>query len=339
MVETIVIFISFLCSMSKERMVDYIKDLVSVVIPTYKRSDMLERAIRSVLNQTYENIEVLVVSDNEPDDIYTEAAKKLIDRIGDSRLKLVTQEKHINGAAARNAGIRASCGEYVAFLDDDDWWEVRKVELQVALIKTLGDDYGGVTCKNKHYCDGELIAALPPIDDSADLCKSIMLRIADLSTDAILLRRQCLDETGYFDETLKRHQEVQLMSFFTRKYKVKLLDMYLVCVDSTKNENQPSPERMEMIKKDFLKAVEPVLLTYAPNVRRNVYTMHQFEIGLLYLRNGNLVRGLIKCMKVLTGFRTLKYAGQYIKKKLITRKNVNERVDADEYNKLIKECS
>ena len=98
-------------------MAEYVQGLVSVIIPTYRRSDMLDRAIKSVLNQTYDNIELLLVNDNIPNDEYSQA---LLDRVKiyetDDRFRLILQEKHINGAAARNAGIKEAKGEYIAFL-------------------------------------------------------------------------------------------------------------------------------------------------------------------------------------------------------------------------------
>ena len=90
-----------------EHRMDYIEDLISVVMPTYKRSEKLSRAIESVLEQSYRNIELLLVNDNEPDDEYTKELKRqLIKYEKDPRFHLVIQEKHINGAAARNVGIK-----------------------------------------------------------------------------------------------------------------------------------------------------------------------------------------------------------------------------------------
>ena len=88
--------------------------LVSIIIPTYKRATMLQRAIASTLEQTYQNIEVLVISDNEPEDEFTANARKIVDSFADIRVRLITQEKHINGAVARNVGIKASKGEYIS---------------------------------------------------------------------------------------------------------------------------------------------------------------------------------------------------------------------------------
>ena len=125
--------------------------LVSIIIPTYKRATMLHRAIASVLEQTYSNIEVLVVSDNEPDDEFTAQARMTVESFNDYRVRLITQEKHINGAVARNVGIKASKGEFISFLDDDDYYEKDKIEKQVALLSSLDDSWGGVCCRYTKY--------------------------------------------------------------------------------------------------------------------------------------------------------------------------------------------
>jgi|GEM_PF-595666 len=312
----------------------YTKDLVSVVMPTYKRSDMLGRAIKSVLSQSYRNLELLVVSDNEPDDEFTNEALILVNSFHDNRVRVVKQEHHTNGAVARNVGIREAKGEFIAFLDDDDWWESRKVELQVDLLKSLDESYGAVTCKNKHYCDDKIVTALPAINDG-NVCKELLLRLVDLSTDAILLRRDYLDKTGYFDENLKRHQEVQLMAFFTQKFKVKLLNMYLVCVDSSQNENQPSPEKMEVIKKDFLYSIEPVLSTFSDTEIKHIKIMHQFELGLLYVRKRKLKIGLKKCFSIVRSPYTVGYAIRYLWKKVGSKGFVKQRISNDAYTRML----
>ena len=111
--------------------------LISCVIPSYKRADTLRRAINSVLAQTYCNMEVLVVDDNIAGDEYSKTLHEIIDEYkNDSRVRLVTQPMHINGAEARNAGIRAAQGEFIAFLDDDDEWLPTKLEKQMEILKT-----------------------------------------------------------------------------------------------------------------------------------------------------------------------------------------------------------
>ena len=111
---------------------EYAKGLVSVIIPTYRRSKMLERAIESVLGQTYTNLEILLVNDNNPNDEFTvEIQERIKKYASDSRLQFIIQDRHVNGAVARNVGIKIAKGEYVAFLDDDDWWEKDKINKKI----------------------------------------------------------------------------------------------------------------------------------------------------------------------------------------------------------------
>ena len=120
-----------------------VKGKVSVIIPTYKGSDNIERAVKSVLNQTYQPTEVIVVDDNG---IGTEAqteTEKIIEQFkGLDNFKYIPHDMNKNGAAARNTGISASSGEYLCFLDDDDEYLPHKVESQVSEFEKLDETYG-----------------------------------------------------------------------------------------------------------------------------------------------------------------------------------------------------
>jgi glycosyltransferase involved in cell wall biosynthesis len=113
--------------------------LVSVVIPTYNRPELLQRAVRSVLSQTYDNIELIVVDD---------ASNIRIDPESEFNTDLVTAfeyiylEKNHGGAGARNIGLNKAGGKYIAFLDDDDEWFSEKVEQQVGMLEAVSDDVG-----------------------------------------------------------------------------------------------------------------------------------------------------------------------------------------------------
>ncbi len=263
----------------------YIQGLVSVVIPTYKRADKLKRAIDSVIGQTYPDLEILVVNDNEADDEYTERLKKIFADITDSRVRLVMQEKHINGAAARNAGIKASKGEYIAFLDDDDVWAKRKIERQVDTLSSLDESYGAVSTLFRSFLDHKVISRSLPYRDGC-IWEDILLRNVDVTTCSILIRRRALDETGYFDESLSRHQEVQLLSYLAHRYKIYLLKEYLLYVDAW-GENNPDSRKMLKCKKDFLRSVKPLMEELPPRRRRRIVTMHQFETAYVFWKEKN----------------------------------------------------
>lgn len=103
---------------------------VSVIITTFNRSNYLEEALRSVLNQTYSDFEIIIVDDGSTDN-----TREVVRRFNDSRIKYIFQENKGVGAA-RNTGVRASKGRFIAFLDADDLWLPEKLELQVQSLKT-----------------------------------------------------------------------------------------------------------------------------------------------------------------------------------------------------------
>lgn len=116
---------------------------VSVILPTYNRSKTLDRAIRSVLSQTYKDFELIVVDDGSTDN--TEALIKNIILL-DKRVKYLKLQTNSDVCKARNTGILASSGKYIAFQDSDDEWLPEKLMKQVEIIKTQPEDVGMVYC-------------------------------------------------------------------------------------------------------------------------------------------------------------------------------------------------
>ncbi len=115
-------------------------DLVSVVIPTYSRNETLRRAIESVLNQTHKNVEILVVDDNPADSEWRKSSEKLMKQYeNESKVRYIKNLQNMGGAGARNEGIKASNGDYIAFLDDDDEYMPEKIEKQLTMFKNSGN--------------------------------------------------------------------------------------------------------------------------------------------------------------------------------------------------------
>lgn len=109
---------------------------VSVIIPTYKRSRFLRRAIESVLLQDYPSIEVVVVDDNEPDSVFRLETERLMSLYAnDNRVLYIKNSRNLGGALARNEGIRAATGDYITFLDDDDIYLPQKVSVQISFME------------------------------------------------------------------------------------------------------------------------------------------------------------------------------------------------------------
>lgn len=294
----------------------YIPGLVSVVMPTYKRSEKLIRAVDSVLVQTYSQIELLLVNDNNPEDEYTQV---LIERTqkykDDSRFMLVNQEKHINGAVARNVGIRKARGEYIAFLDDDDWWYPEKIEKQVKVLSSLSSEWGGVSCMIERYNNDQLISRQPSYP-SGYVYKDILMLKSDFETGSLLLRHEALDDAGYFDENLLRHQDLQLLVNFTYKYKLMMVEEYLHCRDISDAQNRPNVEKIINAKKALYQSVSPVIETLSKTEKRQMYLLNNAEVGYVQLKNKDYVHGLANLLGLITSPRAFYYEIMKVKHKI-----------------------
>lgn len=287
-------------SFEEMKMGDYIRGLVSVVIPTYKRADKLFRAIDSVLSQSYSNLELLLVNDNNPDDEFTVELKKGIQKyIDDSRFHYIEQPMHINGAVARNVGIRNGKGEYIAFLDDDDWWEKDKIEVQVRELSQLSNEWGGVSCRIRRYKGDKLIEEQPMYKDGY-VYKDVLMLLSDFETGSLLLRHDCLDDTGYFDESLLRHQDLQLLVCFSFKYKLKQIDAFLHCRDVGDTTNRPNVDKIISAKKAFFQSIQPIFVSLSNCEKRQVRLLHKAEIGYVRIKNKDYFRGAVDLLALIT---------------------------------------
>jgi len=110
------------------------KPTVSVVMPVYNVRPYIEEAISSVLGQTFEDFELLIIDDESPDD----SIKFVESRFSDARIKIIPQ-KNRGLAGARNTGIRNAVGNFIAFLDSDDFWQTNKLEKHVKLMESSAD--------------------------------------------------------------------------------------------------------------------------------------------------------------------------------------------------------
>ena len=113
--------------------------LVSVIIPTRNRARFLAGAVKSVLEQSYNDFEIIVVDDCSSDD-----TTALMESFRGSGIRYFRHDRRLGGASARNTGIHQSTGEYIAFLDDDDEWYPEKLGRQMSTILASPPDVGGV---------------------------------------------------------------------------------------------------------------------------------------------------------------------------------------------------
>lgn len=262
------------------------KTLVSCVIPSYKRTNTLKRAIDSVLVQTYSNMEVLVVDDNIAGDEFSIALHEIIDGYkDDKRVILVTQPKHINGAEARNVGIRAAHGEWIAFLDDDDEWLPTKIEKQMDALQATPECMGA-SCYYDEFVSCKLVHSCPPYT-TENLNMKVFCRQVAIYTPTLLLRKDKLLEFGAFDNSLFRHQDLQLLVEFTFRNKMVVVPEVLVNVYGDSLINRPSLEKFVEVKKKYFESVKNVFSTYSESDQGLIKAAHYYEVVFCALKVKN----------------------------------------------------
>lgn len=179
--------------------------LVSAIITTHNRKGLLRRAIESVLSQSYTNIECIVVDDSSNDGTALVCEEYPIQYI------YIPPSESRGGNYARNKGIKAAKGEYVAFLDDDDYWLPSKIEKQVELIEEKDCElvYCGTRLEIIESNEVLYQDVLPLKSRSGDMRKKILFTICTTTTN-ILVSRKALFDIGLFDEKLGFWQEYEL---------------------------------------------------------------------------------------------------------------------------------
>jgi glycosyltransferase involved in cell wall biosynthesis len=190
---------------------------VSVVLPTYNRALTIERAIESVLNQTFADLEILVVDDGSTDDTHLVLSKYA----GRSNVTLVSTP-HRGCSAARNMGIKMSRGRYVAFQDSDDEWVPEKLATAMAFLDGTAPETG------VFYSDMMLI--LPDgrsaVLKSPEVERGVLVdertldyQVLFIGIQSAVIKRQCFDEAGCFDEALPRLIDLELLIRLSDKFR------------------------------------------------------------------------------------------------------------------------
>lgn len=181
---------------------------VSCVIITHNRVDMLKRAVNSVMNQTYKNIEIFVVDDASSDGTEN-YGKELINK-GINYIRIDAKDSK-GGNYARNIGINESTGEYVAFLDDDDYWLPEKIEKQVIYAeehRDVGMIYSGLAYEYDNKCLN--YKSLPNPEYQGDLIEKELFISPFASTITLFVKRDILQKIGGFDVNMRYWQEYEL---------------------------------------------------------------------------------------------------------------------------------
>jgi glycosyltransferase involved in cell wall biosynthesis len=217
------------------------KPAVSVVIPTYNRAPLLSRALQSVATQKFSKYEVIVADDGSSDD-----TRKVIENwqpVLGERLRPLWLE-HRGVAATRNAGLSASRGEVVAFLDSDDEWLPEHLETG---FKQFQDNLGLGMVFTDHfiYSDERIRTKVPVSDSQRSLVRNLIIRNAVLLTSVVFLNRKVFEELGGFNESLHGTEDWEYWVRIAVKYPVRQITEATVIIHQHPNNHSANPSKAE----------------------------------------------------------------------------------------------
>ena len=255
---------------------------VSVVIPCYNRAPLIPRAVSSVLAQNYGNVEILLVDDGSADD--TEAvARQLIE--GDRRIRYLSHERNRGEAAARNTGIKAARGEFVAFLDSDDEWLPGKLAATAGALATAPPSVGGVASRHLLIEDNGAETVVRDWTEAAPItCINLLTKGCGLSMgNTLVVRRSVFAEVGYCDESLPLFVDLDWLCRLTDKYRVMMLPDVLAKYYKAQMRRG---EFVESSVEKFEAKNRALLASYSLKDRLRIKSRFYNYISLAYAVNG-----------------------------------------------------
>jgi glycosyltransferase involved in cell wall biosynthesis len=191
------------------------KPLVSITICTYNRADMISKAIQSALEQTYENIEIIVV-----DDASTDNTEVVVKSIQSEKIKYFKNPKNLNIAGTRNNTVKYSNGKYIAILDSDDYWiDNEKIEKQVKFLEQNNEcALVGSSATQIDKRDG-VVGEIKNLADDESIKNNLLVR-NEFVHSTVLYRKKVIEEFGLFDKNKSPFEDYDLILKIGRKYKL-----------------------------------------------------------------------------------------------------------------------
>lgn len=255
---------------------------VSVIIPTYNRAHLITRAIRSVLNQTYHDFELIVVDDGSTDN-----TEEIVNGFNDPRIKYIRHDKNKRVAAARNTGIKAARGSYIAFQDSDDEWLPTKLEKQLQAFKNASPEVGVVYSgiwriegnKRKHigYHDKK--------GKEEDLCHNL-LKKSFIYVQSAIIKKECFAKAGMFDEDMSVAEDWEFWIRISKYYHFKYVKGTLTRVYFT-------PDSLSSHVDKYAQAYQTILIKHEDEFKkdREILSAYLLILGSYLCANGHFLQG------------------------------------------------
>jgi glycosyltransferase involved in cell wall biosynthesis len=249
---------------------------VSVIIPTHNRAESLPSAITSILNQTFQDFEIIIIDDASKDH-----TREVIANFNDARIKVIHNQVSKGAAGARNIAIMNSSCEYIAFLDDDDEWLPEKLKIQTCLLDNSPPEVGGV-CTGYFTIEKMSERILSTVNyEMIDLSKG-----NPIATSSILLRRECFEKCGLFDESMLACSDYDMWIRISKKFSFKTIGNTLVKYYINENGLTLNYEKKSRSLEILLKKHDNFFKSDYKG-----YSKQYLELGVIYCYNGELQKG------------------------------------------------
>lgn len=257
--------------------------LVSVVVPTYNRAEMIGDALESIYHQDYRPIEVVVVDDGSTDDTEKTVAAWKDRHCQDSFDLRYLRQKNQGGNPARNYGISVAKGDFVAFLDSDDEWLSEKLSEQISVFKA-NPNTGAVYCGVRHInaATGEITEPAGRQYPSGKIFDQIIIRDVTSPTSAYMIRREVFERVGDFDVTLQARQDWDMWIRIASKYRIDCVPKALVNYREHPGERTASDPTKEM------KAYSRIMEKYQDLREAQSWTVRRAAESAYYKRMGRV---------------------------------------------------
>ena len=185
--------------------------LVSVIIPAYNRAGTVDRSLRSVLNQSVHDFEIIVVDDGSSDNTVS-----VVESFADARIRLLRHDSNLGAGPARNTGMQAAEGDYIAWLDSDDEWFPDKLQVQIDAMRQASSEYqASYTAYEIVQQDFTKIYFSPESDE-----KKLFLGCDKAPGSTLMFKRALLDDLGFLDTSLRRFEDWDWLLRYCRKYRL-----------------------------------------------------------------------------------------------------------------------
>lgn len=202
--------------------------LVTVITTTYNRCEKIRESIECILRQSYQYFEYIIVDDGSPDE-----TEKVVGEFDDPRIKFIRNTENKGLCISRNVGIKNSSGRYIVCQDDDDFCRLDKLEKEINCFMGLGKDYGMVYCESINHSRrlagvlNEPAIIIPnrgmSVTKKDGYIFPALLSNNFITSTAALMRRECVEEVGMYDEKLFGYEDWDIYLRITRKYKAKFI--------------------------------------------------------------------------------------------------------------------